>query len=70
MFESLSKGFNILCCKRTPDKMVIKNLITDKSAEILANDLIDNPGLYYLWKGAVFANYAKAYNYLQTLKAK
>lgn len=60
VFESLSKGFNILCCKRTPDKMVIKNLITDKSAEILANDLIDNPGLYYLWKGAVFANYAKA----------
>lgn len=40
--------------------MVIKNLITDKSSEILANDLIDNPGLYYLWKGAVFANYAKA----------
>ena len=60
VFESLSKGFNILCCKRTPDKMVIKNLITDKSSEILANDLIDNPGLYYLWKGAVFANYAKA----------
>lgn len=60
VFESLSKGFNILCCKRTPDKMVIKNLITDKSSETLANDLIDNPGLYYLWKGAVFANYAKA----------
>lgn len=60
VFESLSKGFNILCCKRTPDKMVIKNLITDKSSEILANDLIDNPGLYYLWKSAVFANYAKA----------
>lgn len=60
VFESLSKGFNILCCKRTPDKIVIKNLITDKSSETLANDLIDNPGLYYLWKGAVFANYAKA----------
>lgn len=60
VFESLSKGFNILCCKRTPDKMVIKNLITGKSSEILANALIDNPGLYYLWKGAVFANYAKA----------
>ena len=60
VFESLSKGFNILCCKRTPDKMVIKNLITGKSSERLANALIDNPGLYYLWKGAVFANYAKA----------
>lgn len=60
VFESLSKGFNILCCKRTPDKMVIKNLITGKSSEILANALIDNPGLYYLWKGVVFANYAKA----------
>lgn len=67
VFESLSKGFNILCCKRTPDKMVIKNLITDKSAEILANDLIDNPGLYYLWKGAVFANYAKAATAGQTI---
>ena len=60
VFESPSKGFNILCCKRTPDKMVIKNLITGKSSEILANALIDNPGLYYLWKGAVLANYAKA----------
>lgn len=67
VFESLSKGFNILCCKRTPDKMVIKNLITDKSSEILANDLIDNPGLYYLWKGAVFANYAKAAIACQTI---
>ena len=27
-----------------------------KLKEILANDLIDNPGLYYLWKGAVFAS--------------
>lgn len=60
VFGSLSEGFNILCYKRTPDKMAAKNLITGGSSEILANALIDNPGLYYLWKGAVLDQYAKA----------
>lgn len=56
----LSKGFNLIVPKRTSDKMVIKNLITGKSAEMPANALIDNPGLYYLWRSATIINYAKA----------
>lgn len=56
----LSKGFNLIVSKRTSDKMVIKSLITGKSAEMPANALIDNPGLYYLWRSATIINYAKA----------
>lgn len=56
----LSKGFNLIVSKRTSDKMVIKNLIMGKSAEMPANALIDNPGLYYLWRSATIINYAKA----------
>lgn len=55
-----SKGFNVLCCKRTSDKMVIKNLITGKSAEMPANALIDNPGLYYLWRSITSYTYCRA----------
>lgn len=56
----LNKGFNLIASKRTSDKMVIKNIITGKSSEISANILIDNPGLYYLWRSATITNYAKA----------
>lgn len=56
----LNKGFNLIASKRTSDKMVIKNIITGKSSEISANILIDNPGLYYLWRSATIKNYAKA----------
>lgn len=56
----LNNGFNLIASKRTSDKMVIKNIITGKSSKISANILIDNPGLYYLWRSATITNYAKA----------
>lgn len=55
----LSNGFNLMVCKKTSDKMLIKNLITGKVAEVSVDDLIYNPGLYYLWRSATIANYSK-----------
>lgn len=55
----LSKGFNLIVCKKTSDKMLIKNLIMGKVAEVSVDDLIYNPGLYYLWRSATIANYSK-----------
>lgn len=55
----LSNGFNLIVCKKTSDKMLIKNLIMGKVAEVSVDDLIYNPGLYYLWRSATIANYSK-----------
>lgn len=60
VYIPILNGFNILCCKRTLDKIVIKNLITGMSSEVSVDALIDNPGLYYLWVGLVVKGYAKA----------
>lgn len=60
VYIPILNGFNILCCKRTLDKIVIKNLITGMSSEVSVDALIDNPGLYYLWVSLVAENYAKA----------
>ncbi|WP_279136516.1 hypothetical protein [Parabacteroides johnsonii] len=57
---NLSNGFNLLCCKRNLEKMTIKNLITGDSVTATANDLIDNPGLYYLWRVTNGYTYSKA----------
>lgn len=46
----LSNGFNLFCCKRDGDNMTIKNLITGNSVTAKANEFINNPGLYYLWR--------------------
>ena len=56
----LSNGFNLIICKRTTDKMIIKNLLTNVSVEIDANAVSENPGLYYLWRSLNSAVYAKA----------
>lgn len=60
LFSGLLNGFNLFVCKRTANKIVIKNLITGASKESDIDSLIENPGLYYLWKSAVIAQYAKA----------
>lgn len=57
--RTLSNGFNIFVCKRTGNKLFLKNMITGKSMEADAKVLIDNPGLYYLWRSET-ASYAKA----------
>lgn len=57
----LSNGFNLIICKRTTDKMIIKNLLTNVSVKIDANAVSENPGLYYLWRSLNNASsYAKA----------
>lgn len=56
----LSKGFNLICCKRTTNKLLIKNLITGQQDSISSDALIHNPGLYYLWRDVVGIVYAKA----------
>lgn len=60
LFSPLLKGFNLFACKRTANKIVIKNLITGVSKESDIDSFIENPGLYYLWKSAAIAQYAKA----------
>lgn len=56
----LNNGFNLIICKRTTDKMIIKNLLTNVSKEIDANAVSENPGLYYLWRSLNNAAYANA----------
>lgn len=56
----LSKGFNLFCCKRNAENMTIKNLVTGMSVTATSIDLIDNPGLYFLWKNATHNFYSKA----------
>lgn len=60
LFSGLLNGFNLFVCKRTANKIVIKNLITGASKESDIDSLIENPGLYYLWKSAVIVQYSKA----------
>lgn len=53
--------FHIIVCKRDKTNAVIKNLITGESKTFSVSELIDNPGVYYLWRyyqAALF--YAKA----------
>lgn len=56
----LSNGFNLFVCKRIANKIFIKNLLTGLSREIDANAMIENPGLYCLWRSTYSAQYAKA----------
>lgn len=42
--------FHIIVCKRDKTNAVIKNLITGESKTFSVSELINNPGVYYLWK--------------------
>lgn len=48
----LVNQLNVLACKRNKTTAIIKNLTTGKSTQFNASQLIDNPGLYYLWRSA------------------
>ena len=52
--------FTVLLCKRNGTTGIIKNLITGESAQFKISQLIDNPGLYYLWRSTTIFNYARA----------
>lgn len=42
--------FHIIVCKRDKTNAVIKNLITGESRTFSVSELINNPGVYYLWR--------------------
>ena len=53
--------FHIIVCKRDKTNAVIKNLITGESKTFSVSELINNPGVYYLWRYYQAASYyAKA----------
>lgn len=53
--------FHIIVCKCDKTNAVIKNLITGESKTFSVSELINNPGVYYLWRSYQAASYyAKA----------
>lgn len=53
-------GLNLFACKRNGNNICIKNLLTNKVVTGTCGDWVENAGLYYLWKNATYASYAKA----------
>lgn len=53
-------GLNLFACKRNGNNMYIKNLLTNKVVTGTCGDWVENAGLYYLWKNATYASFAKA----------
>lgn len=53
-------GFNLFACKRNGNNICIKNLLTNKVVTGTCGDWVENAGLYYLWRNATYASFAKA----------
>lgn len=53
-------GFNLFACKRNGNNICIKNLLTNKVVTGTCGDWVENAGLYYLWKNASYASFARA----------
>lgn len=53
-------GLNLFACKRNGNNICIKNLLTNKVVTGTCGDWVENAGLYYLWKNATYAFFAKA----------
>lgn len=53
-------GLNLFACKRNGNNIYIKNLLTNKVVTGTCGDWVENAGLYYLWKNATYAFFAKA----------
>ena len=53
-------GFNLFACKRNGNNICINNLLTNKVVTGTCGDWVENAGLYYLWKNATYASFAKA----------
>lgn len=53
-------GLNLFACKRNGNNIYIKNLLTNKVVTGTCGDWMENAGLYYLWKNATYASFAKA----------
>lgn len=52
-------GLNLFACKRNGNNIYIKNLLTNKVVTGTCGDWVENAGLYYLWKNASYASYAR-----------
>ena len=53
-------GLNLFACKRNGNNICIKNLLTNKVVTGTCGDWVENAGLYYLWKNATYAFFARA----------
>lgn len=53
-------GLNLFVCKRNGNNICIKNLLTNKVVTGTCGDWVENAGLYYLWKNATYASFARA----------
>lgn len=53
-------GLNLFACKRNGNNIRIKNLLTNKVVTGTCGDWVENAGLYYLWKNATYASFARA----------
>lgn len=53
-------GLNLFACKRNGNNICIKNLLTNKVVTGTCGDWVENAGLYYLWRNATYASFAKA----------
>lgn len=53
-------GLNLFACKRNGNNICIKNLLTNKVVTGPCGDWVENAGLYYLWKNATYASFARA----------
>lgn len=53
-------GLNLFACKRNGNNIYIKNLLTNKVVTGTCGDWVENAGLYYLWKNATHASFARA----------
>lgn len=53
-------GLNLFACKRNGNNICIKNLLTNKVVTGTCGDWVENAGLYYLWKNATYASFARA----------
>lgn len=52
-------GLNLFACKRNGNNICIKNLLTNKVVTGTRGDWVENAGLYYLWKNATYASFAR-----------
>lgn len=53
-------GLNLFACKRNGNNICINNLLTNKVVTGTCGDWVENAGLYYLWKNATYASFARA----------
>lgn len=53
-------GLNLFTCKRNGNNICIKNLLTNEVVTSTCGDWVENAGLYYLWKNAIYASFAKS----------